>query len=40
MLDVEITGVVGYDLKGKAIGAVDDPADDMLLPMMPVMRHQ
>ncbi|MDB4893909.1 MAG: 2-methylthioadenine synthetase [Firmicutes bacterium] len=40
MLDVEITGVVGYDLKGKATGAVDDPWDDMLLPMIPVMRHQ
>lgn len=40
MLDVEITGVVGYDLKGRAAGAVDDPSDDMLLPMMPVMRHQ
>ncbi|MGE5674085.1 MAG: 30S ribosomal protein S12 methylthiotransferase RimO [Mycobacterium leprae] len=39
MLPVEITGVAGYDLKGKAVGAVD-PADDLSLPVIPMMRHQ
>lgn len=40
MLDVEITGVAGYDLKGKAQGSLDPFADDMLLPVMPMARHQ
>ncbi|MFZ5823423.1 MAG: 30S ribosomal protein S12 methylthiotransferase RimO [Bacillota bacterium] len=41
MLDVEITGVKGYDLKGKAAGAVAiDPFDDLALPMITPTRHQ
>ncbi len=42
MLDVEITGVAGYDLKGKAAGAIDEPSDDLMLPMISVspVRHQ
>ncbi|HLN65373.1 MAG TPA: 30S ribosomal protein S12 methylthiotransferase RimO [Symbiobacteriaceae bacterium] len=43
MLDCEITGVAGYDLVGKAVGALTDPADDLSLPVFPVtptIRHQ
>jgi ribosomal protein S12 methylthiotransferase len=43
LLDVEITGVAGYDLVGKAAGAIADPADDLALPvfnMTPTTRHQ
>lgn len=41
MLEVEITGVKGYDLKGKAVGAVAiDPADDLTLTVLAPMRHQ
>lgn len=37
---VEITGVKEYDLVGKAAGAIADPADDLMLPVLPVNRHQ
>jgi len=40
MLPVEITGVLGYDLKGKAAGGTDAPADDLLLPVLQMVRHQ
>lgn len=40
MLDVEITAVNGYDLVGKASGAIALPADDLLLPVIPATRHQ
>ena len=40
MLDVKITGVSGYDLKGEAAGALSDPAGDLILPVIPVHRHQ
>lgn len=40
MLAVQITGVAGYDLKGKAEGSVDDPAGDLMLPMITQLRHQ
>jgi ribosomal protein S12 methylthiotransferase len=40
MLDVEITGVKEYDLRGKAAGAVSEPADDLILPVIPMSRHQ
>jgi ribosomal protein S12 methylthiotransferase len=41
MLPVEITGVLEYDLKGKAVGAAPiDAADDLLLPVIQIHRHQ
>ncbi|HEY3366275.1 MAG TPA: 30S ribosomal protein S12 methylthiotransferase RimO [Symbiobacteriaceae bacterium] len=45
LIDVTITGVAGYDLKGRAasgvgpsLAALDD--DDLSLPVLPVTRHQ
>ncbi len=41
MLDVEITGVKGYDLVGKVDGAVTiDPSDDLTLTVITPSRHQ
>jgi ribosomal protein S12 methylthiotransferase len=40
MIEVEIAEVIGYDLKGKTVGAIADPTDDLLLPMAAQMRHQ
>jgi ribosomal protein S12 methylthiotransferase len=40
MLDVQITGVLGYDLKGQAAGAVSEPSDDLILPVIQQGRHQ
>ena len=40
MLPVEITGVLGYDLLGKAAGVADAPSDDLMLPVLNMMRHQ
>lgn len=40
MLPVEITGVIGYDLKGKAAGAVEELADDLILPVISLTQHQ
>lgn len=40
MIPVEITGVCGYDLTGKAAGAADPFSDDLMLPMLPAATHQ
>jgi ribosomal protein S12 methylthiotransferase len=37
---VTITSVKDYDLVGEAAGAVAEPADDLLLPVIPLNRHQ
>jgi len=37
---VEVISVKEYDLKGKAAGAVAAPADDLILPVIAVNRHQ
>lgn len=39
-VDVEITGVNGYDLRGRATGAADLMADDLMLPVITLTRHQ
>jgi ribosomal protein S12 methylthiotransferase len=42
MLDVEITAVAGYDLKGKVVGSIGIADDDLLMPMMSMSQsvHQ
>jgi ribosomal protein S12 methylthiotransferase len=40
MVDVVITGVSGYDLKGRAVDAEAADADALVLPVIPVKRHQ
>ena len=37
---VAITGVKEYDLVGQAAGAIAEPADDLILPVIAVNRHQ
>jgi ribosomal protein S12 methylthiotransferase len=40
-VDVEITGVQGYDLVGRAAGALAEPEDDLMLPVITTQtRHQ
>lgn len=40
MIDVEITGVSGYDLVGRAVGATEDPDLSLELVVLPTMQHQ